>query len=242
MTTPKISVEPLPVVFSPELIVLRDSMQRNLEKLQDFVNTRTVPTGTMAICPTAATPDGWLVCNGSSFDGVKYRELQDFLGGTTLPDLRGRTIYGLDAGQAEFDSIGEMGGSKTGAGTHTHIQNGHGHVHDHGGAVGTLDANTGGLIGGHGHNLSNGAVGTNTAGHLHDSTEGQFASRPNGANFFTGLSGGSTDGQNAGHVHEMDHGHGIAENGQTATAINQDGGTASGNLPPYKVANWMIKT
>ncbi len=37
----------------------------------------------------AITATGWLLCDGSSFSGTTYPDLNTFLGGTTLPDMRG---------------------------------------------------------------------------------------------------------------------------------------------------------
>lgn len=59
-------------------------------------------------------------------------------GSTTLnlPDLRGRVIVGRDAGQSEFDTLGEAGGAKTHTLTpdempvHTHVQDAHNHTQD----------------------------------------------------------------------------------------------------------------
>ena len=52
----------------------------------------------------------WLICDGSVFSAVTYPELNVFLGGTTLPDFRGKVIVDLEAGQPIFDTIGEEGG------------------------------------------------------------------------------------------------------------------------------------
>lgn len=54
----------------------------------------------------------WLICDGSAFNPVDYPELSVFLGGSTLPDFRGRVVVGKDASDADFDTIGEEGGAK----------------------------------------------------------------------------------------------------------------------------------
>ncbi len=55
----------------------------------------------------------WLICDGTTFSDVIYPELEVFLGGTTLPDFRGRTIVDLEAGQPIFDTIGKEEGEIT---------------------------------------------------------------------------------------------------------------------------------
>lgn len=63
-----------------------------------------VGTGVMAMCPGSA-PTGWLICDGSSFDGGVYPDLADYLGGTTLPDMR--NVFPLGSGSR---SAGDTGG------------------------------------------------------------------------------------------------------------------------------------
>lgn len=52
----------------------------------------------------------WLICDGSTFSAVTYPELNVFLGGTTLPNIKGRVLVNLDPGDSDFDTIGEEGG------------------------------------------------------------------------------------------------------------------------------------
>ncbi len=47
----------------------------------------------------ATCPTGSLLANGSAFSGATYPDLRTILGGTTLPDLRGEFIRGLDNGR-----------------------------------------------------------------------------------------------------------------------------------------------
>lgn len=67
-------------------------------------------------------PEGWLLCQGQSLVRSQYPELFAAIGTTygaadstrfSLPDLRGRVAVGRDAGQVEFDVLGEKGGAKT---------------------------------------------------------------------------------------------------------------------------------
>jgi prepilin-type N-terminal cleavage/methylation domain-containing protein len=65
-----------------------------------------VPVGAMIPWPSVAIPDGWLVCDGAAVSRVDRASLFAVIGttygagnGTTtfnLPDLRGRTVVGLD--------------------------------------------------------------------------------------------------------------------------------------------------
>jgi hypothetical protein len=86
-----------------------------LIRLQDRVNaleqTNTLPAGIIAFCATAV-PDGWLVCDGSTINANRYGQLVARLGGTTLPDLRGRVIVGKDSGSfATMGATGLLGGA-----------------------------------------------------------------------------------------------------------------------------------
>jgi microcystin-dependent protein len=82
------------------------------------------PIGSIAPYPAAAgsVPSGWLLCDGASYDANFYPELFSVIGinyGSEpnnrflVPDLRGRTPIGKDAGQTEFDNLGDTGGAKT---------------------------------------------------------------------------------------------------------------------------------
>lgn len=71
----------------------------------------------------ATAPSGWLMADGSAVSRTEYASLFAEIGTTfgtgdgtmtfNVPDLRGRTPFGYDSAQTEFDTIGETGGSKT---------------------------------------------------------------------------------------------------------------------------------
>lgn len=82
------------------------------------------PVGQVCPFPMATPPDAtWLICDGSSQLRATYAALFGLLGSTygsvdathfTLPDLRGRTVFGTDAGAGRVvtdpHAIGNTGG------------------------------------------------------------------------------------------------------------------------------------
>lgn len=84
----------------------------------------------------AVPPAGWLLCDGSIFQRADYPELYDLLGDaygptsetqSVLPNLRARVPVGRASGDADFGSLGNVGGEKT----HT-LTVGEMPVHNHG--------------------------------------------------------------------------------------------------------------
>lgn len=71
--------------------------------------TSSVPVGTIIMYGGVSVPEGWLMCNGSTFSQSDYSELYTVLGTNKIPDLRDRFIVG--AGN-EY-SLGNIGGEKT---------------------------------------------------------------------------------------------------------------------------------
>lgn len=56
-----------------------------------------VPVGTIIMYyHKTLVPEGYFACNGGSFSATEYPELREFLGSTTLPDLRGYFLRGAD--------------------------------------------------------------------------------------------------------------------------------------------------
>lgn len=54
------------------------------------------PVGTIIMFYGTTVPDGYLNCNGSSFNPSTYPELAALLGGSVTPDLRGYFLRGYD--------------------------------------------------------------------------------------------------------------------------------------------------
>lgn len=83
----------------------------------------TLPIGAILPFSGDIIPNGWLLCDGSSFSVTSYPELFDVIGTTygydddrnpKLPDLRGRVAVGkkdaTSADDTEFSSLGKTGG------------------------------------------------------------------------------------------------------------------------------------
>lgn len=93
-----------------------------LVDLATAVINKLVPSGTISPYVGSASPTGWLICDGSTVSNgqTTYPDLWAVLPATyksgsniVLPNLKGRTVVGLDSAQTEFDAIGETGGAKT---------------------------------------------------------------------------------------------------------------------------------
>lgn len=82
-----------------------------------------VPTGLIGWWGSDTPPEGWLLCDGAEVSRTTYAALfaiiaeiygvGDGVDTFNLPDLQGRVVVGLDAGQTEFDALAETGGAKT---------------------------------------------------------------------------------------------------------------------------------
>lgn len=109
--------------------------------------------GMVKLFAGSTPPTGWLLCDGASLTRASFAPLFAAIGTTygaanaavfSLPNLKGRVPVGVDAGQLEFDTLGEIGGAKTHtlvAGempSHTHVEN----------TKALADSNTGGVPGG----------------------------------------------------------------------------------------------
>lgn len=125
-----------------------------------------VPTGVVNSYAGEIAPSGWLMCSGGTFSGTEYPALASLLGSKygavsgdnyRLPDLRGRTVAGLDnmggtdAGRLDLaNTLGTTAGSQTHTLTsaempsHTHTQNAHGHTLGGGQEFGTFFGGNGG--------------------------------------------------------------------------------------------------
>jgi len=236
----KLSLDPL--VLDDIDPMLRDSVWLNLQKIQDYVNLlkdATNPTGSVIGLETATVPSGYLLADGSAFSGTTYPDLATYLGGTTLPDYRGKTLVGKD-GTTEFATLGQVGGAKTATAdlaTHNHSHNHGSHVHSH--DHGLTNHNHGGGTGVHAHTLPNRTQGTN-ATHGHDNTASEYASRPTNTSGFTNTANPVTD--SVGVANTSQGSNDATATTPTTDATNAGAGGGHNNLQPYRVLNWFIKT
>jgi len=93
---------------------------------------RGISSGTVIILSSMSIPQGWLLCNGDSYDKQQYSELFLALGGESspygfdssnfsLPDLRGEFVRGLDNGKG-IDNGRELGTNQgEQEGEHSHL-------------------------------------------------------------------------------------------------------------------------
>ena len=82
-----------------------------------------VPIGSVLEFAGSSAPTGFLLCDGTAINRVTYADLFAIIGTTygvgdgsttfNLPNIKGKTVVGRDAGQTEFDVLGETGGAKT---------------------------------------------------------------------------------------------------------------------------------
>lgn len=84
---------PVPAVGA----VVKVRVEGNIRTVQEIYGPAAapaVPVGTIVDFIGATPPTGWLACNGATFSAATYPELAAVLGGTTLPDARGRFRLG----------------------------------------------------------------------------------------------------------------------------------------------------
>jgi microcystin-dependent protein len=199
----------------------------------------TTPVGQIIGYAGTTAPSGWLLCNGGSYNTYTYRTLHaivsntyggtaynpgttDQIGAVTtfnIPDLRGRTIAGLDnmggtdAGRLSWaNTLGTTGGTETHTITtaempsHTHTQNAHTH---------TQDAHSHGSTG-NDFTLWTGATVT--------AATGAGVTLPSGLSISAQTGSATATNQNT-----------------TATNQNTGGGGAHNNMQPTMLMNYIIK-
>lgn len=73
----------------------------NLGRIGSYVD---LSASSVPVWVTNCTVPPYLNCDGTAFSAVTYPTLNAYLGGTTLPDLRGRTRFALNGGTSRITS------------------------------------------------------------------------------------------------------------------------------------------
>lgn len=74
---------------------------RNFGRVGSYI---TIATASVPNWIIGCTYNPYLNCDGSAFSSASYPALASYLGGTTLPDARGRAVYGLNQGSGRINS------------------------------------------------------------------------------------------------------------------------------------------
>lgn len=149
----------------------------------DYLVRSACPIGSVMPFAGSSSPDAtWLVCDGSAISRTAYAALFAVLGTTygsgdgsttfNIPNMKGRVPVGLDAGQTEFDALGETGGAKTHTLSEAELP-AHGHTFTSGNSNSSLN---------HRHSIShNHAAVTSGSGssHTHSGSFGSSSHRHN---------------------------------------------------------------
>jgi len=196
-----------------------------------------MPAGVITQYVGTAAPAGWRLCDGTLYNAADttYARLWAAVGTTyggsginsfAVPDMKGRMAVGLSA-ETEFNLMGKVGGSKVGLQAHDHtysgtvVANG---SHNHGAWT---DA-----AGVHAHDIQTRTNDVGTHGHG-STTRISAASSSNVVNDTAQATSNAAA-----------HYHGIptqANHDHTFSGTVSNVGSASGNLQPYIVVNYIIK-
>lgn len=88
-----------PASCFPAAPTFGDSVRSPVAQTVKTYDVNVLPIGTVMAWPKAATPEGWIECDGSTVDAAAYPQLNTLTGGT-LPDFRGLFLRGTGGAAA----------------------------------------------------------------------------------------------------------------------------------------------
>lgn len=107
---------------NPSVAEINKVTDDNMNEIKNTVNTNT-PVGVITAYAGDTAPNGWLLCDGSAVSRTTYANLFSVLGtkcgagdGSTtfnLPNIKGRSLVGVDPDDTDFNVVGKTGGEKT---------------------------------------------------------------------------------------------------------------------------------
>lgn len=99
---------------------------KTIQKTTEIITQQTgepEKVGVIKMFSGSVPPLGWMLCNGTAISRIKYSKLFNVIGTTygsgdgettfNLPNLKGKTIVGLDETDNDFKTLGKIGGEKT---------------------------------------------------------------------------------------------------------------------------------
>ena len=107
---------------NPSVAEINKVTDDNMNEIKNTINTNT-PVGVITAYAGDTAPNGWLLCDGSAVSRTTYANLFSVLGtkcgagdGSTtfnLPNIKGRSLVGVDPDDTDFNVVGATGGEKT---------------------------------------------------------------------------------------------------------------------------------
>ena len=107
---------------NPSVAEINKVTDNNMNEIKNTINTNT-PVGVITAYAGDTAPNGWLLCDGSAVSRTTYANLFSVLGtkcgagdGSTtfnLPNIKGRSLVGVDPDDTDFNVVGATGGEKT---------------------------------------------------------------------------------------------------------------------------------